>query len=51
MKDKNEEFIVNNISFKLFEIINKLTSMTVHVIKWFLKFVPDNYIRKLALLE
>ena len=51
MKDKNEEFIVNNISFKLFEIINKLTSMTVHVNKWFLKFVPDNYIRKLALLD
>lgn len=51
MKDKNEEFIVNNISFKLFEIINKLTSMNVHVNKWFLKFVPDNYIRKLALLD
>ena len=51
MKDKNEEFIVNNISFKLFEIINKLTSMTVHVNKWFLKFIPDNYIRKLALLD
>ena len=51
MKDKNEEFIINNISFKLFEIINKLTSMTVHVNKWFLKFVPNNYIRKLALLD
>ena len=51
MKEKNEEFIVNNISFKLFEIINKLTSMTVHVNKWFLKFIPDNYIRKLALLD
>lgn len=51
MKDKNEEFIVNNISFKLFEIINKLISMTVHVNKWFLKFIPDNYIRKLALLD
>ena len=51
MKDKNEEFIVNNISFKLFEIINKFISMTVHVNKWFLKFIPDNYIRKLALLD
>ena len=51
MKDKNEEYIINNISYKLFEIISKLTSMTVHVNKWFLKFVPDNYIRKLALLD
>lgn len=51
IRDKNEEYIINNISYKLFKIINKLISMAVHVNKWFLKFIPDNYIRKLVLLD
>ena len=50
-KDKNEEYISNNISYKLFEIINKFISITVHVNKYFLKFIPDNFIKKLALFD
>ena len=36
LKDKNKEYITNNISDRLFDIINKLTLMTVHVNKWVL---------------
>ena len=49
LREKNKEYINNNISYKLVNIINKLISMTVHVNKWFLKFVPDNFMKKVAL--
>ena len=51
LKDKNEEYINSNISYKLFNIIDKLISMTVHVNKWFFKFLPDNYMKKSLLLD
>ena len=51
LKDKNEEYMLNNISRKLLNIIEKINLMTVHVNKWFLKFIPDNYIKKLSLLD
>lgn len=51
LKDKNEEYMLNNISHKLLNIIEKINLMTVHVNKWFLKFIPDNYIKKLSLLD
>ena len=50
-KDKNEEYVNNNISSKMFDIIDKLISMTIHVNKWFLKFVPDNYMKKTVLAD
>ena len=50
-KDKNEEYVNNNISSKMFDIIDKLVSMTIHVNKWFLKFVPDNYMKNTVLAD
>lgn len=50
-KDKNEEYVNSNISSKIFDIIEKLISMTIHVNKWFLKFVPDNYMKKTVLAD
>lgn len=50
-KDKNEEYVNNNISTKMFDIIDKLVSMTIHVNKWFLKFVPDNYMKNTVLAD
>lgn len=49
LKDKNEEYLNNNISDKLFNIINRLISMTIHVNKWYLKLIPDNIMKKIAL--
>lgn len=50
-KDKNEEYVNNNISSKMFDIIDKLVFMTIHVNKWFLKFVPDNYMKNTVLAD
>lgn len=50
-KDKNEEYVNNNISSKMFGIIEELVSMTIHVNKWFFKFVPDNYMKKTVLAD
>lgn len=50
-KEKNKEYVNNNISTKLFEITNKLMTMTIHVNKWYLKFKPDNYMKKTVLAD
>ena len=50
-KEKNKEYVNNNISTKLFEITNKLMTMTIHVNKWYLKFMPDNYMKKTVLAD
>ena len=49
--DKNEEYINSNISSKMFDIIDKIVSMTIHVNKWFFKFIPDNYLKKAVLAD
>ena len=51
LKDKNKEYITNNISDKLFDIINKLTLMTVHVNKWVSNLIPDNYTKQVELYD
>lgn len=50
-KEKNKEYINNNISIKLIEIINKVLGMTIHVNKWYLKFMPDNYMKQNILVD
>lgn len=51
LKDKNTEYVSNNISSKMFDIIEKLISMTIHVNKWFSEFMPDNYMKKTILTD
>ena len=51
LKDKNKEYITNNISDRLFDIINKLKLMTVHVNKWVSNLIPDNYMKQMALYD
>ena len=50
-EDKNEEYVNNNISSKLFKVLTRLLSMTIHVNKWFSEILPDNYIKKIVLLD
>ncbi len=49
--EKNWEYVNNNISKKLFDIIDKLLSMTIHVNKWYLKIIPDNLMKKNVLFD
>ena len=49
LKDKNEEYINNSISDKLLDVMDSFTSMTVHVNKWFLRYIPDNLMKKISL--
>ena len=51
LKDKNKEFILNNVSNKLFEILDKVKAMTVHVNKWTSNLIPDNYIKPMSLYD
>ena len=46
LSEKNKEYILNNINSKIFDIINKILSMTVHVNKWYLKLIPDNIFKQ-----
>ena len=50
-KEKNKEYVKNNISQKILEIINKILSMTIHVNKWYLNFMPDNYMKQNVLAD
>lgn len=50
-KEKNIEYVNNNISTKLFQIIYKVLEMTIHVNKWYLKFMPDNYMKPNVLVD
>lgn len=50
-KEKNKEYVKNNISQKILEIINKILLMTIHVNKWYLKFMPDNYMKQNVLAD
>lgn len=50
-KEKNKEYVKNNISKKILEIINKIVSMTIHVNKWYLNFMPDNYMKQNVLAD
>lgn len=50
-KEKNKEYVKNNISKKILEIINKILSMTIHVNKWYLNFMPDNYMKQNILAD
>lgn len=50
-KEKNEEYITNNISKKLLEITNRILTMTIHVDKWYLNFTTDNYMKKNVLVD
>ena len=49
--DKNKEYIKNNISSKIFDVINKLILMTIHVNNWFSRMVPDNILNKRYLID
>lgn len=49
--EKNKEYVKNNISNKIYEIINKMITMTIHVNKWYLKFMPDNYMKENILAD
>ena len=43
--DKNKDYIYNNISKNLIEIIDKIWLMTVHVDKGALKIIPENFVK------
>ncbi len=43
--EKNKEYIDNNISNNIIEVINKIWIMTVHVDKGALKIMPDGFVR------
>lgn len=46
VKEKNKEYVHNNISKNIFDIINEILSMTVHLEKWELRILPDNLIKQ-----
>lgn len=43
--EKNKEYIDNNISKNIIEVIDKIWSMTVHVDKGALKIIPDGFVK------
>lgn len=43
--EKNKEYIDNNISKNIIEVINKIWLMTVHVDKGALRIIPENFVR------
>lgn len=43
--EKNKEYIDNNISKNIIEVINKIWLMTVHVDKGALRIMPDGFVR------
>lgn len=43
--EKNKEYIDNNISKNIIEVINKIWIMTVHVDKGALRIMPDGFVR------
>ena len=43
--EKNKNYIDNNISKNIMEVINKIWSMTVHVDKGALKIIPDSLVK------
>lgn len=43
--EKNKEYIDNNISKNVIEVINKIWLMTVHVDKGALRIMPDGFVR------
>lgn len=43
--EKNKDYIDNNISKNIMEVIDKIWSMTVHVDKGALKIIPDGFIK------
>lgn len=45
LMEKNREYVFNNINSRMFDIIDRLFTMTIHVNKWALKMIPDNYIK------
>ena len=44
--EKNKEYIDNNISKNIIEVINKIWLMTVHVDKGALRIIPDGFVRE-----
>ena len=46
LKDKNKDYIDNNISLRLIDILKKLAYMTVHVNKWTTYLMPDNFFKE-----
>lgn len=42
--EKNKDYIYNNISKNIMEVIDKIWSMTVHVNKGALKIIPDGFV-------
>lgn len=46
MSEKNKEYVDNNISKNIFEVIEQILLMTVHVDKGALKIIPDNFIKQ-----
>ena len=49
--DKNKEYIKNNISSKIFDFINKLILMTIHVNNCFSRMGPDNILNKRYMID
>lgn len=43
--EKNKDYIDNNISNNIMEVIDKIWSMTVHVDKGALKIIPDGFVK------
>lgn len=43
--EKNKDYIDNNISKNIMEVIDKIWSMTVHVDKGALKIIPDGFVK------
>lgn len=51
VEEKNEYYVNNNISSKLFDIIKSILIMAVNVNKWSFRFIPDNYIKNSILIN
>lgn len=49
--EKNEEYVKNNISIKVFEIVKKILTMTIRVNKWHLRFTSNDYMKAKAVLD
>ena len=49
--DKNAEYVRNNISSKMFDVIGKFISMTIHVNNWVFRVIPNNFLEKRILID
>jgi len=49
--EKNQDYVITNTSQKIFNIIDKFLSMTIHVHMWDFKLMPDNIMKQSKLID